>query len=88
MGNSQALIEPFYVQYNSLASEEEGTNLAFPFLVVHIDEGEQYSGWVYAHDERNTAGLSDGLNWRGPIGKGGPGQDASWSEIPLPGEEA
>lgn len=84
MANSQSLVEPFWVQFNSGASEEDDTNLAFPFMVVHVDENEQYSGWVFAHDERNIAGLSDGLNWRGPIGKGGPGQDGSWSEIPLP----
>jgi hypothetical protein len=82
MSNSQALVDPFFVQFNSTATEEDETNLAFPFLVIHIDDEEHYTGWVFAHDERNAAGLTDGLNWREQIGKGSPGVNVSWSEIP------
>jgi hypothetical protein len=80
MPESQRLIKPRFVQFNSLADDGE-TNLAFLFLVVHEDEGEHLSGFVFANDPRNTTGLSDGVNYRGQIGKGGPGINASWSEI-------
>lgn len=84
MPESERLVEPFYVQYNSTATEEDDTNLAFPFMVVHVNDNEHYDGWVYCADERNSAGLSVGLNWRANVGRGGPGQRGSWSEIPLP----
>jgi hypothetical protein len=50
-------------------------------LVVHEDEGEHLSGWVFAKDERNTAGLTDGVNWKPDVGRGGPDIDGSWSEF-------
>jgi hypothetical protein len=78
---SEALVNPYYVQFHSTAEDEEGTGLAFPFLVVHENEDEHLDGWVFAHDARNTAGLTEGVNWRENIGKGGPGMDASWSLI-------
>lgn len=80
---SEALLPPVFVQFHSTATEEDGTGLAFPFMVIHKNENEECDGWVFCHDERNSAGLSDGLNWRANIGKGGPGQDVSWSTIPL-----
>lgn len=80
MAESEALINPEFKQFHSTA-DDGNTGLAFPFLVVHQHEEERYDGWVFCHDPRNSAGLSDGLNWRDNIGKGGPGQDASWSEI-------
>ena len=78
---SEALVKPHWVQFNSTAMGEEGTNLAFPMLVVHENEGDEVDGWVFSHDGRNSAGLSDGVNWRENIGHGGPGQDASWSGL-------
>jgi len=78
---SQRLLQPEFVQFNTLTKEEDGTNLAFAFLVVHEDEGEHLSGYVFAHDDRNSAGLTDGVNWRDNVGKGGPGIDGSWSDI-------
>jgi len=80
---SQQLVKPYHVQFHSLA-DDGATQLAFPFLVVHEDEGEHLSGWVLSNDDRNTAGLSQGLNYREQIGRGGPGQNVSWS----PFEEA
>ena len=53
--------------------DEDDTGLAFPMLVVHESENGQLDGWVFPHDERNSAGLSDGANWRSNIGHGGPG---------------
>ena len=78
MPESDVSIHPYFVEFHSLADDGE-TQLAFPFMVVHEDEGEHLSGWVFANDPRNTAGLSDGLNWRPDIGRGGPGQNVSWS---------
>lgn len=78
---SEALVKPHWVQFHSTASEEDDTGLAFPMLVVHENENEHVDGWVFAHDARNTAGLSEGLNWRSNIGKGGPGLNASWSPL-------
>jgi hypothetical protein len=81
MPESEALVNPYWVQYHSNV-EGEDTGLAFPMLVVHENDGEHVDGWVLVNDERNTAGLSNGLNWRSNIGKGGPGSDASWSPMP------
>lgn len=81
---SDVLVNPYYVQFHSTVMNEEGTNLAFPMLVVHEGEDEHVDGWVFSHDGRNNAGLTDGANWRPNIGKGGPGLNASWS----PFEEA
>lgn len=75
---SELLVPTYFVQFHSLA-DDGVTNLAFPFMVVHENEDEHLDGWVYAADDRNTAGLSTGANWRTNIGKGGPGQNASWS---------
>lgn len=77
---SEALVNPYWVQFHSTADDGE-TGLAFPMLVVHENEDDSRDGWVFCHDERNSAGLSDGLNWRSNIGRGGPGQDASWSYL-------
>ena len=76
---SEALA-PFgrWVQFHSTADDGE-TGLAFPALVVHENANEELDLWVFCHDSRNSAGLSDGMNWRPNIGRGGPGQDASWS---------
>lgn len=79
---SEVLIYPYYVQFHSTAEDSEETNLAMPMLVVHQGENEELDGWVFCADERNSAGLSMGLNWRANVGKGGPGQNVSWSEIP------
>lgn len=38
------------------------------------------SGWVFAADKSNDAGLIDGANRREKIGHGGPGIPVSWSE--------
>jgi hypothetical protein len=81
MPESEPLINPVFVQFHSTVEGGEA-GLAFPFLIVHQNEKDEYDGWVFCHDERNSAGLSDGLNWRSNIGKGGPGQNASWSQIP------
>jgi hypothetical protein len=81
MPESEALVNPYFVQFHSNV-EGEDTGLAFPFLVVHENADEHLDGWVFAHDARNTAGLTEGVNWRENIGKGGPGSDASWSSIP------
>ncbi len=80
---SEALVYPHFVQYHSLVEGEE-TGLAYPMLVVHENPDQHVDGWVFVNDERNTAGLSHGLNWRSNIGHGGPGSDASWSEFPDP----
>lgn len=80
MPESQALVKTRFVRYHT-DSTEEGVRLAFPFMVVHEDEGEHLSGFVFAHDERNTAGLTDGDNWKAQVGRGGPDIDGSWSEF-------
>lgn len=80
MPDSQALVKTRFVRYHS-ESTEEGVHLAFPMMVVHEDEGEHLSGWVFAKDERNTAGLSDGANWKPMVGRGGPGVPGSWSDF-------
>ena len=80
MPDSQVLAKTRFVRYHT-DSTEEGVRLAFPFMVVHEDEGEHLSGWVFAKDERNTAGLSDGVNWKPMVGRGGPDIDGSWSEF-------
>lgn len=78
---SEQLVNPYFVQFHSMAEDEDATGLAFPMLVVHVNEDDHLDGWVFAHDARNSAGLTEGVNWRSNIGKGGPGSDASWSEI-------
>jgi hypothetical protein len=83
MSESQALVKPYWVQFHTY-DEENGTSKAYPFLVVHEGTsesgGNQKWGWVFANDtEPNVAGLSDGENWRGDIGQGGPGKNVSWS---------
>lgn len=83
MSDSQALVDPYFVQYHTVL--EDGTLKAYPFLVVHEGEsdsgGDQKWGWVYANDEDSGAGLAQGINWRADIGHGGPGANASWSEF-------
>ena len=79
MPESEVLVTPYYVEFHSL-TEDGQVGLAFPMLIVHEKE-EEVDGWVFCHDARNSAGLSDGLNWRANIGKGGPMENASWSEI-------
>lgn len=80
--DSQALINPYYVRFHSVA-DDGVTNKSYPFLVVHEGSSEsgadQKWGWVLCDDEDQSAGLSHGLNWRPDIGHGGPGADASWS---------
>ena len=76
---SDVLVEPYFVRFHSTAGEETG--LAFPFLVVHEKEDDHVDGWVFCNDERNDAGLSQGLNWRDKIGHGGPSANVSFSRF-------
>lgn len=88
MSESQQLVKPYFVRYHT-DSEEEGVDLAFPMLVIHEDKQEgsdseektELSGWVFSNDERNTAGLSNGANFKGKVGRGGPGVPGSWSDF-------
>lgn len=82
MPESQRLIkEPRFVQYNSGVKEGD-MQLAFPFQVFHVDEGEHLSGAVWCDDERNDVGLTAGTwNPVRNVGKGAPGENGSWSEI-------
>jgi hypothetical protein len=73
-------VKPYFVRYHEAGH-------AYPFLVVAEDEqddgetdAEQKSGFVLVRDE--AGGLSTGLNERNSIGRGGPGQDGSWSPYP------
>lgn len=77
---SQSLVDPFYARFHTV--EEDGTQKAFAFLVTKVDEGEHYSGAVWCDDPDNSAGLTAGAwNSRVQIGKGGPGQNVSWSDF-------
>lgn len=80
MGSEALVNSPYWVQFHSTADDGE-TGLAFPMLVVHENEDDHRDGWVFCHDGRNSSGLTDGANWRENIGRGGPGQDASWSYL-------
>lgn len=84
---SQALVEPYYVQFHSISADGK-TNKVFPFLVVHegpSDSGsDQKWGWVYVGDPDHTIGGeggtgSTGVSYQSDIGRGGPGQNVSWS---------
>jgi hypothetical protein len=81
---SQTLVEggPRWVKFH------DGSGKAFAFLVVKKDESEdgsmnQLSGYVFCDDTDNAAGLADGVNYRGQIGRADDSQDvpggASWS---------
>ena len=75
---SQTLVNPFYVRFHAV-TDDGATEKAFAFLVTKIDEGEHYSGAVWCDDTDNDAGLDTGWNSRVQIGRGGPGQNVSWS---------
>lgn len=82
---SQVLVKPYWVQFHTTSQNGEGPEKAYPFLVVHegpSDSGsDQKWGWVYVADSDNDAGLSGGVQYLADIGRGGPGQNVSWSEL-------
>lgn len=85
MSDSQLLVKTHFVQFHCTRKSDETQHLSFPMLVVHEGPsdsgGDQKWGWVFCHDEDNNAGLATSGNWRGDIGHGGEGSDASWSEF-------
>lgn len=78
---SQSLVTPFFVQFNSTAKDNPDTLKAFAFQVFKVDDDEHYSGAVWCADQDNDAGLSPGWNERSQIGRGKPGDNASWSPL-------
>ena len=85
---SQSLVQPYYVQLNSVAKDGK-TLKAFPFMVVHEGPsdsgGDQRWGWVFVADDDNTIGGPDGVNvgthYLWDIGRGKPGENVSWSPL-------
>lgn len=79
-----AQVAPYFVRFHEAGH-------AYPFLVTNEgeqDPGEedagQVSGWIFVRDAAGS--LSTGVHEKSSIGRGGPGQDGSWS--PYPEEDA
>lgn len=81
---SQSLREggPEFVKFH------DGSGKSFAMLVVKEDESEdgslnQLSGYVFCDDTDNDAGLAEGVNYRGQIGRADDSAEvpggASWS---------
>ena len=81
MPESQSLVQPFFVQFNSHSANDPSTLKAFTFMVNKVDDNEEYSGAVWCADEDNAAGLTVGWNSRALIGRGAPGDNVSWSPL-------
>jgi hypothetical protein len=76
---SQSLVNTYFVQFHSSSKDDPNTLKAFTFMVTHDNGDGSLDGAIWCADQDNDAGLSVGWNERSSIGRGGPGQNVSWS---------
>jgi hypothetical protein len=76
---SQALVKTYFCRFHSSSKEDKSVLKAFTFMVSHDNGDGTLDGAVWCADQDNDAGLAPGWNERSGIGRGGPGQNVSWS---------